>query len=267
MKLEAFVEHYAATESIFFIDGKILLLDNAFLLPLKEIIMTLRLDIDGFFLAESTPVVSVNASNRNNDYLAKSWQLAEVKPYLASQEIDKQALILKAHHQLKWESQSKFCGQCGERLIGVYNSSEKTCRSCQCSFFPRFSPAVMGLIVKDSQILLARSPHFLPGMYSALAGFVELGESAEAALHREVKEEVSIEISNLHYMGSQTWPFPDSFMIAFRAEYRGGTLQPDETEIEDANWFSIDKLPKLPSPASISRRLIDQVVQDIKNRA
>ena len=124
----------------------------------------------------------------------------------------------------------------------------------------------MALVRRGSQILLARSPHFPPGMYSALAGFVEPGESLEQCLAREVAEEVGVRISNSRYFASQSWPFPHSLMIAFVCEYESGELKPQAGEIEEANWFDLLHLPKLPSRISIARRLIDAVCQEIKEQ-
>ncbi len=122
---------------------------------------------------------------------------------------------------------------------------------------PRISPAVMVLISRGDELLLARSPRFRAGVFSALAGFVEAGETLEQCAGREVFEEVGIEIANLRYVRSQFWPFPDSLMVAFFADYAGGTIKPDPVEIEDAKWFSRSALPALPEPVSIARQLID----------
>jgi NAD+ diphosphatase len=123
----------------------------------------------------------------------------------------------------------------------------------------------MALIRKQNQLLLARSPHFPPGMYSALAGFVEPGESLEQCLAREVAEEVGVRIARARYFASQPWPFPHSLMIAFVAEWVSGEIRPQAGEIEDAKWFDVLQLPKLPSKISIARRLIDAGVDEIKS--
>ena len=112
------------------------------------------------------------------------------------------------------------------------------------------------LISRGDEILLARSPHFPAGLYSALAGYVEAGESAEACAHREVREEAGIEIRNLRWFGSQSWPFPHSLMLGFFAEYAGGELVLQAEEIEDAQWFRRDNLPTLPHPSTIAYRMI-----------
>jgi NAD+ diphosphatase len=128
-------------------------------------------------------------------------------------------------------------------------------------YYPRLSPAIMVLVRRHDTILLARSPHFKPGTYSALAGFVETGEALEDTIVREVFEEVGIMVGNLQYFGSQSWPFPHSLMLAFTADYVAGELRPDGVEIEDAKWFSPGNLPGLPHPKTLSRRLIDATVK------
>jgi len=133
----------------------------------------------------------------------------------------------------------------------------KRCPKCGLLHFPRLAPAIIVLVERGDKLLMARSRHFASGMYSVLAGFVEPGESLEEAVIREVKEEVGISIKDIQYFGSQSWPFPHSLMIGFTATYEGGEISMDDTEIEDAGWFSIDKLPPLPGKISIARKLID----------
>ncbi|MBI5922599.1 MAG: NAD(+) diphosphatase [Betaproteobacteria bacterium] len=169
----------------------------------------------------------------------------------------------RATQVVQWDLTHQHCGRCGD--VTELGSSERsrTCPSCGLVSYPRLAPAIMALVRRERSLLLARSPHFPEGMFSALAGFVEPGESLEETLHREVREEVGVEIANLRYFGSQSWPFPHSLMIAFVADYLSGDIVPQPGEIEAAEWFGIDRLPRLPHRISIARRLIDANVAEI----
>ncbi|MCS5710191.1 NAD(+) diphosphatase [Candidatus Berkiella aquae] len=189
------------------------------------------------------------------------YTLCPVRVFLNQSVNEIQAKILRAYHWLNWDSHTRFCGRCGLPLIGAFNVLEKRCNQCDLTLFPKASPAVMVLLHRGDELLLARSPHFQPGVYSAIAGFVEIGESAEEAAKREVNEELGLTITGLQYFASQTWPFPDSFMMAFTSEAPEGDLVIDTSELEDARWFSINDLPNLPSQASISRKLIESLIK------
>ncbi|WP_319242894.1 NAD(+) diphosphatase [uncultured Propionivibrio sp.] len=167
------------------------------------------------------------------------------------------ALAGRASLLLDWQRNHRHCGRCATPTVKRTTEFAMECPACGLLAYPRISPAVMVLVMRGDRLLLARSPHFRPGVFSALAGFVEAGETLEQCAVREVREEVGIEIANLRYFQSQPWPFPDSLMLAFFADYAGGTITPDPSEIEAADWFSLDALPSLPDPVSISRRLID----------
>jgi len=167
------------------------------------------------------------------------------------------ALAGRATQLLDWRAHHRYCGKCGTPTVLQAGEPAMCCPACGLLAYPRISPAVMVLVGDGQRLLLARSPHFKPGVFSALAGFVEPGETLEECAAREVREEVGIEIANLRYFASQPWPFPNSLMVAFFADYAGGTITPDPDEIEAAAWFSLDALPVLPEPISISRRLID----------
>jgi NAD+ diphosphatase len=173
--------------------------------------------------------------------------------------------MLRAVQWLGWNKKNRYCGKCGNEIYVVPGACEKKCTVCNLSFFPSLSPAVMVLLKRENKILLARGPHFPKGIYSALAGFVDIGETVECAAHREVQEEVGLKIKSLEYFGSQSWPFPSSFMIAFTAEYLDGDITMELNEIEDAKWFNVDHLPELAPMPSISRKLIDAAVEKIKS--
>jgi NAD+ diphosphatase len=163
----------------------------------------------------------------------------------------------RAVQLLEWDRNHRFCGRCGAETMPSSGERSRTCPRCGLQHFPRLSPAVITLIEDGDRMLLARSPHFAEGVYSTIAGFVEPGESLEEAVVREIREEVGVEVRNVRYFGSQPWPFPNSLMIGFLAEYAGGEVRIDPTEIEDARWFTPDDLPLLPSKLSIARSLVD----------
>lgn len=167
------------------------------------------------------------------------------------------ALAGRATQLLDWQRNHRYCGHCATPTERLPDEHGLRCPACGLVAYPRLSPAVMVLVRDGERLLLARSPHFKPGIYSALAGFVEPGETLEQCAAREVREEVGVEIANLRYFSSQPWPFPNSLMVAFFADYAGGEIVPQPGEIEAAAWFLPAALPQLPEPVSIARRLID----------
>jgi NAD+ diphosphatase len=170
------------------------------------------------------------------------------------------ALAGRAAQVIEWDRAHRFCGVCGTPTELHAQDRARTCPSCGHAAYPRISPAMMALVWRENgrekELLLARSPHYAPGMYSALAGFVEPGESLEDCVVREVAEEVGVRVKNLRYYGSQSWPFPHSLMVAYTAEWAGGEIVPQASEIEAADWFAIDALPNIPPRFSISGHLI-----------
>lgn len=167
------------------------------------------------------------------------------------------AVAGKAFQIAEWVRTHRFCGVCGGPMQRVAHERSFRCARCGFVAYPRISPVMMVLIRRDDAILLARHVAYATQRFSALAGFVEAGETVEQAIHREVREEVGLEVGELRYFGSQSWPFPHSLMIAFTAEYAGGTLRPDGTEIAEARWVEPGMpLPDIPPVASIAGRLI-----------
>ncbi|TMG78540.1 MAG: NAD(+) diphosphatase [Betaproteobacteria bacterium] len=181
------------------------------------------------------------------------------------------ALAGRALQLVAWDRTHQYCGRCGTRTEAKKAERVRACPACKLTAYPRVAPAIMALVHRRNEgkheLLLGRSPHFPAGMYSALAGFVEPGESLEQCLAREVHEEVGVRVANIRYFASQPWPFPHSLMIAFVAEWRDGEIAPQAGEIEDAKWFDVLHLPKLPSRISIARRLIDSVCQALVEQA
>ena len=176
------------------------------------------------------------------------------------------ALAGRALQIVDWDRTHQHCGKCGGPTVARLDERARECAGCGLAVFPRLAPAVMGLVRRGQELLLARSARFPEGLYSALAGFVEPGETLEQCLEREVYEEVEIRIRNVRYFASQPWPFPHSLMVAFFAEYCSGDIRPDGEEIVDARWFDVrnlENLPRLPARISIARRLIDAAMGEM----
>ncbi len=159
-----------------------------------------------------------------------------------------------------WARQHRFCGSCGGPMRAFSRERAMHCAQCEVHHYPRLSPSMIVLVAREDELLLARSPRFVSGVYSTLAGFVEPGESVEQCVSREVREEVGVAVANVRYVGSQGWPFPHSLMLGFHADFAGGEIVMQPEEIEDAGWFHIDALPPLPASRSIARYLIDLYV-------
>ncbi len=166
-------------------------------------------------------------------------------------------LASRAAQVAEWARTHRYCGHCGKPMALTPGERAYACPSCGHSAYPRISPAMMVLVRRGDDILLARHARSPNGVYSALAGFLEAGESIEDAVHREVAEEVGLRVKDLRYFGSQSWPFPHSLMIAFSAEYAGGDVRVDGVEIAEARWFGPEEpLPAAPSQVSIAAQLI-----------
>lgn len=164
----------------------------------------------------------------------------------------------------EWDVTHRFCGRCATPTDLVPGERARRCPACHTPYYPRISPAVIVLVTRGDSVLLARASNFPDAFFSTLAGFVEPGESLEETVHREVKEEVGIELKNLRYFGSQPWPFGRSLMVGYTAEYAGGELRVDGKEIAEAGWFTVDALPRIPPRLSIARHLIDSWVERMK---
>lgn len=162
-----------------------------------------------------------------------------------------------ARQILHWELQSRCCSLCGGRTGPLLREWGRTCSSCNAKQFPRISPCAIVLVRRDDEVLLVRNAAWPAGRYSLAAGFLGFGESLEECAAREVKEETGIDITDVTYVGSQSWPFPSQLMAGFVSTYAGGELVVDHTELEDARWFPVSALPTLPPTRSIARRIID----------
>jgi NAD+ diphosphatase len=170
-------------------------------------------------------------------------------------------VALTAIHLVEWVRTYQFCTTCRGELRLRTDMRAKECEKCGRLEFPRLSPAIIVLIEKEDTLLLARSSRFTGEFFSVLAGFVEPGESLEDAVRREVMEEVGISVKAITYFGSQPWPFPDSLMIGYTAQYESGEIRIDGDELVEAGWYRAENLPRIPGKLSIARQLIDWFVE------
>lgn len=167
----------------------------------------------------------------------------------------------RAFQIMDWDRTHLFCGRCGAPMQAKSDERAKLCPACGLTSYPRVAPAIIVAVVRDDALLLARASRFPTDMYSVIAGFVDAGESLEECVHREVREEVGLEVRDLRYFSSQPWPFPHSLMVAFTARHAGGEIRIDGREIVDAGWYRAGSLPRIPERVSVARRLIDWFVE------
>ena len=165
-----------------------------------------------------------------------------------------------------WKNNNKFCGVCGSKMKGHESERAMFCECNNILIYPKISPCIIVLVTNGENMLLAHNKNFPGNFYSTLAGFIEAGESAEDAIHREIFEEVKVKVKNIEYFGSQSWPFPSQLMLGYHAEYLEGEIKPDGVEIDNADWFHFENLPQVPTGnISISGQLIESYINKLKN--
>ena len=195
-------------------------------------------------------------------------QAFSVMPLLAQLDASDAPLFAAALSLVRWHSRHSYCANCGHQSIAVRGGWSRSCPSCEAEHFPRVDPVAIMLIEHDGKLLLGRQPHYPERRYSALAGFVEVGESIENAVAREVKEEAGIDVEDVRYIASQPWPFPSSLMIGCHARALSSDLTIDTNELEDARWFTRDEIRQsleggdctpfqAPPPSAIARTLLE----------
>ncbi|MDC7222213.1 MAG: NAD(+) diphosphatase [Spirochaetales bacterium] len=214
-----------------------------------------RLTLDG----EEKPLYC--GSCEKDTPLPAAWEWRPFIELFRSMEKELQVPFSRAKQILVWERTHRYCGSCGSETTAHTHEPCRRCPACGELYYPRFSPAIIVLIHRGSQLLLAHNKNFPEGLYSNIAGFVETGESLEEAVRREVREEVSLDVENIRYFDSQQWPMPHSLMLGFIAECPEGEPIPDGEEIVHAAWFDRDNLPELPQTGSIAGRMIETFLE------
>ncbi|MDC0662650.1 NAD(+) diphosphatase [Marinobacter sp. SS21] len=172
-------------------------------------------------------------------------------------------LLSTAFQVLQWWRDHRFCGRCGQETGPHPRERARWCDRCEIPWYPRLAPCVIVVIRRGDRMLLARSSRVKRHFYSLIAGFVEPGETVEAAVQREVREETGLEVTAIRYQTSQPWPFPHQLMLGFFADYAGGELRLQEDELADAGWYRPGELPPVPPKTTIAGRLIRAMEEEL----
>lgn len=201
-----------------------------------------------------------------NINLQKTLQFMDLR--VAGLQVEEQLFFIcgKASQVLNWSDTHKYCGRCGNKTEPSLTERAMVCPKCGLISYPRISPAIIVGVTRGDEILLAHNKGFKDGLFSVIAGFVEPGELFEECVKREVYEEVGIRVKNIKYFGNQPWPFPNSLMIGFTAEYESGEVKVDGVEIGEAKWVKADSMPTIPTNISIARKIIDAFIEEHRNK-
>ncbi len=246
--------------------GKFVCAGDRVLFELSEVTSLITDDSECFVVTRDTGEVVIAVDVKDDVSSALGAELRSLRSLLYLEEERHTALAGRAFHILEWYRTHRHCGACGNRNDFHERDRVMQCPSCGLLSFPRINPCAIVLVTRGEEMLLARNALRKTGFYSCLAGFVEIGETPEQTVIREVREEVGIDVRNVKYIKSQPWPFPSQLMLGFRAEYAGGEIVPDGEEIDDARWFSVHEFPEVPSAKiSVAGELITGFIEEIKS--
>jgi len=258
-KVERGCQPTSVSESaIVILQSKFLLTKNdnsEFIFPVESLLSLGTTVLRQYSLGENPVIVEVT-----DDSCAEGFEWRDLRQILSSVEPSLFKVASKTIQYSRWLTDHTYCGRCGQKTLLDSMEPRLYCECCKLDVYPRISPCVIGLIQKGDQCLLARGERH-PDIFSTLAGFIEPGETPEEAFAREVAEEVGVSITNIRYVGAQTWPFPSQLMLGYTADYKHGDLIIDEKEILEAGWFDVDNLPSIPSERTIAGQLIRAFVK------
>lgn len=231
-------------------------------IPSFDDIKRLNIEYEGeFFLGELEEKSCFALEATKEAALPKEFGMISLHDVGAFMNEEVFAAAGRAEEILNWDEKHRFCGRCGARTEDKEDELAKVCPSCGNIMYPVICPAIIVGITKGDKVLLAHNKNFKNNMYSIIAGFVEAGETLESAVKREVFEEVGIKVKNIRYYKSSSWPFPNSLMLGFFAEYDSGEIKVDGVEIMEAGWFAKDNFPKgLPKKYSLARQIINEII-------
>ena len=210
-----------------------------------------KLDDTSIFLTNT-----INSLDEDQVYLSKK----ELYPYLDEESL---TIVSRAFQIFDWIYNQNYCSRTGNKLTSVKEDLSKICESSSKDYFPKMSPCILVIVTYKNELLLVRHNNEIRTLYTAIAGFVDLGESLEECVEREVYEEVGLRIKNINYVGSQSWPFPNQLMMAFQAEATSKEVLIDEKEILEASWFKPNEIPKIPPEPSLSNSLIKKAIDSL----
>ncbi len=212
------------------------------------------LETTDFFEEKAFDICALSLKNKEN--IPDAYEVKTIRQFFSEHDEKTNFQLARSRALISWRRDYHFCSCCGAVLSDHEDFTARVCPSCQKLYFPRIEPCIIVLVRKGDKVLLARHVQRNQDVYACIAGFIEVGESAECAVKREVFEEVGIRVKNIQYRGSQSWPFPDQLMLAFTAEYESGEIKLQENEIADAQWFDRDDCPTTPQPGSVAYKLI-----------
>lgn len=230
-----------------------LLVDADFQLPQVE---KLQQDL---FLSEDGAVIARDA--HEEEIAPKGYQWVAIRQLVQVWTRIEFEQASRAVQLLEWRRNHKFCSKCGHETHQHATQFAMVCSACGYNQYPRVNPCVITIITRgEDEILLAKNIRNKNQMYSLIAGFVEVGETLEEAVQREILEEVGLKVKNIQYLASQPWPFPSNLMMAFKAEYDEGEIEIEQAELSDAQFFKFDQLPEIPFKGSIAYAMIMHVM-------
>lgn len=249
---------------ILFHERKVIVADGKYLWEVTEIARYIPSNSIFFFIeAFDRRVFAVEVKINIADSL--SAECRTLRSLIFSNTDSEFNLVGKANQIIEWRNSHKYCGSCCSKTVLAKGQRVLNCPECRMQYFPRINPCVIVLITKGTKVLLARNARFRTGFFSCLAGFIEVGESAENTVHREIKEEVGVLVDNVRYKQSQSWPFPSQLMLGFHANYVSGEIVAEPSEVEEAAWFDIFNLPPTPSAKiSVAGKLIQLYKEEIE---
>ncbi|ERI89636.1 hydrolase, NUDIX family [Clostridiales bacterium oral taxon 876 str. F0540] len=254
---------------VFYLDKLLIKLnDNNALIPFEEGLAVLNITpVRTQYLGtlKGFPCYSVEASS--DEVESKDLSFKGLRSLYGLLDEDVFILAGKAFQIVNWDKTHQYCGKCGSKTYTMETERAKKCPKCGFTSYPVLAPAVITAIIKDKKILLAHNRSFPGKRYGLIAGFTEPGETLEECVKREAMEEVGIRVKNIRYLGSQPWPFPNSLMIGFTADYESGEIKVDGEEIDAADWFAVNNLPEeLPSEISIANKIINWYIENYKDK-